>query len=215
LKFQISNFKLLLALIVCALIILNGCSGSHEYSEENDESENEKGIQIVEIAKEEQKNEMYSTSNDSTFYYWLNNQIHTLENFSKCNIFAMNVLYKAGCKCPEVNVTTYDLMDTTMFGDILPLVKVSDGKNILKGDLLDIYKSMLDYKLYYHSNDEYFQLNLFRNIFYTSVILKEYEWAAEFLKNYMSELSHVQREDMIHYSQAILKEKILIKLWKK
>ena len=79
----------------------------------------------------------------------------------------------------------------------------SRNENFYK-DLLNIYKSMLKHKLYYHSNIEYFQLNLFRNMFYTSVILKEYEWATEFLKKYISKLSHEQREDMIHYSQAIL-----------
>jgi hypothetical protein len=55
---------------------------------------------------------MYSISEDTAFLYWLDNQIITLNNSTKCNIFALNVLYKAGFKCPEINTLTYDLRDT-------------------------------------------------------------------------------------------------------
>ncbi len=84
------------------------------------------------------------------------------------------------------------------------LTRVAAGNENFYRDLMDIYKSMLLHKLYYHSKKENFQLNLFRNMFYTSVILKDYEWAADFLKKYINELSAEQQEDMINYSQAIL-----------
>lgn len=150
------------------IIILNGCSGSGEYSEEKDEHNDDtklsgsvseleierKGNLILNIAREEQKNEMYSSANDSTYLYWINNPM--FGTFSKCNIFAMNVLYKAGCKCPYENVTTYDLMDTSRFNDILPVIKMNEDVKIFKGDLLIWNGHVIIFESYvYESNNEY------------------------------------------------------------
>lgn len=143
-----SNFKFLFAVVLAGSLILNGCSGSGEISEEKNEHADDteyrdpvselemerKGNKILETAREEQKNEMYATANDSAFLYWINDPL--FGNFSKCNVFAINVLYKAGCKCPYENVTTYDLMDTSRFTDILSIVRVNEGAKILKGDLI-------------------------------------------------------------------------------
>jgi len=172
LKFKISNFKFFAVAIISVLFVLSGCSGSGEYSEEKDDSENNnkvkskttgstseleierKGIQIVETAKEEQKNEMYSSSNDSTYLYWINSPIYG--NFSKCNIFAMNVLFKAGCKCPDENTTTYDLMDTSRFNDFLPVIKVDEGERMFKGDLVIWNGHVIIFESYvYEGNNEY------------------------------------------------------------
>ena len=48
------------------------------------------------------------------------------------------------------------------------------------------------------------QANLFRNIFYTAVVLKKYEWAEAFLNDYHSYLLPEQREDMFNYTKAVL-----------
>jgi len=94
------------------------------------------GMKVINAAKEEQINPMYSTSHDSTYLYWLNNELLLLKNNSKCNIFAMNVLFKSGCRYPEENVLTYDLMDTSKFTDILPVIQFTDEGDLEKGDLI-------------------------------------------------------------------------------
>jgi len=165
-------FKLFCVLVMTGFIVLNGCSGSGNYSEEKDEYENsnkdkskttssiselemeKKRTQIVETAREEQQNEMYSSSNDSTYLYWINNPVYG--KFSKCNIFVMNVLYKAGCKCPYENVTTYDLMDTLRFNEILPVINISEGEKLLKGDLIIWNGHVIIFESYvYEKNTEF------------------------------------------------------------
>ncbi len=94
------------------------------------------GAAIINIAKDEQQNEMYSPSVSDTYLYWLDNRLIELNHATKCNIFALNVLYKAGFKTPSVNALTRDLIDTSKFSDILPVVGVSDPEAAAKGDLI-------------------------------------------------------------------------------
>ena len=116
----------------------------YEEKEKNDENiekyqkENknlEDGDLIIKTAKLEQKNEMYSPDVDSTLLYWISKVI-ALKNHSKCNIFALNTLYKAGFKCPKQNARTVDLMNETLFSDILPVINISSLDEIKKGDLI-------------------------------------------------------------------------------
>ena len=131
--------------------IISACSASNDRSDKSDENNKSGSIENTEsyssvynkinkTAEEEQLNPMYSISEDTAFLYWLDNQIITLNNSTKCNIFALNVLYKAGFKCPEINTLTYDLMDTSRFKDIFPLINFeneSDLRNkIRQGDLI-------------------------------------------------------------------------------
>jgi hypothetical protein len=88
--------------------------------------------------------------------------------------------------------------------DNISVTKLSNGKEKFYKELMDIYKAILYHKLYLHSKKEYFQVNLFRNMFYTAMILKEYKWAENFLEDYLDKLSPEQREDMCHYSRTIL-----------
>lgn len=41
-------------------------------------------------------------------------------------------------------------------------------------------------------------------MFYTAVIQKEFKWAEKFIKEHINELSPEQKEDMEHYSKAVL-----------
>ena len=140
-------------LFLIQVIYFSGCSGSDNTDEEyenipkdkeNTEVQKPTGSEtasemiwekISKIAEEEQQNEMYSRSKDSTYIYWLNDQLMILENSSKCNIFALNVLYRSGCKCPDENALTYDLMDTLRFNDIFPVIYKSNDDNIYFEDL--------------------------------------------------------------------------------
>ncbi|MBK6770554.1 MAG: hypothetical protein IPG78_00105 [Ignavibacteria bacterium] len=131
--------------------IISACSASNDRSDKSEENNKPGSIENTEsyssvfnkinkTAEEEQLNPMYSISEDTTFLYWLGNQIITLNNSTKCNIFALNVLYKAGFKCPEINTLTYDLMDTSRFKDIFPLINFEDETDLVNkirpGDLI-------------------------------------------------------------------------------
>jgi len=131
------------------IFLLSGCMASkdnkrYEEKEKNDESmekyqrENknlEDGDLIIKTAKLEQNNEMYSPETDSTSLYWINKVI-AIKNHSKCNIFALNTLYKAGFNCPKQNARTVDLMNESLFSDILPIINISSLEDIKKGDLI-------------------------------------------------------------------------------
>ena len=130
---------------------ITACSASNDRTDKSEENNKPGSIENTEsyssvfnkinkTAEEEQLNPMYSISEDTTFLYWLGNQIITLNNSTKCNIFALNVLYKAGFKCPEINTLTYDLMDTSRFKDIFPLINFEDETDLVNkirpGDLI-------------------------------------------------------------------------------
>jgi hypothetical protein len=131
-------------LILC--IYISACSSSRtdddqpENTTTNNPTENTydetAGAAIISIAKDEQHNEMYSPAVVSTYLYWLDNKLISLNNATKCNIFALNVLYKAGFKTPKVNALTRDLVDTSKFEDVFPVVGVSDPEAASKGDLI-------------------------------------------------------------------------------
>ena len=111
-----------------------------ETSETNENAgnttDNAAGNAIINIAKVEQQKEMYKPSVDSTHLYWLNNRLILLKHATKCNIFALNVLYKAGFKTPTVNALKHDLVDTSKFHDIFPVVGICNSEKCRKGDLI-------------------------------------------------------------------------------
>jgi hypothetical protein len=136
-KHRFSLFILLFA----GSVILVGCSGSKTTESEEEETpeisyKEAYGAVILSKAEEEQQNDMYTKSNDLTYLYWLENKPIHLKNRTKCNVYAINVLYKAGFKTPKTNVLTYDLVDTDKFTDILPVVGISDPESAKKGDLI-------------------------------------------------------------------------------
>ena len=149
------NRKLLyISLIFSLSIYLTGCfpaSRTEEDTEETTETTTEdkkveekdkevtdvsdaSGAKIMRIAASEQNIEWYSPSVDSTYLYWLNNQLIVLNGSTKCNIFALNVLYKSGFKTPKVNALCRDLVDKDKFTDILPIVGVKDISSAKNGD---------------------------------------------------------------------------------
>ena len=145
-------------------IIISGCSASKENKSETKETKTEEeevyeesdyaGTQIIKVAMEEQKNRMYSTLSDTSVLYWLDFDTLYLAGFSKCNIYALNVLHKSGFKCPEENVRTYDLMDTSRFNDILPIIKFKDETDLRKGDLIVWDGHVIIYESYVYINDD-------------------------------------------------------------
>ncbi len=150
------NRKLLyIALFISFSLYITGCfpaSRTEEDNEETTETTEEKkdeeknnevtdqseasGGKIMKIAASEQNKGMYSPSEDTTYLYWLNNQLIILNGATKCNIFALNVLFKSGFKTPKVNALCRDLVDKDKFTDILPIVGVKDISSVQKGDLI-------------------------------------------------------------------------------
>ena len=168
--------KILLIVTFSGIIFIAGCSGSGNTDEDSenyksgkkenakintDKSSETLWINISAIAKAEQQNDMYQRLKDSTYLYWLNNELIILENSTKCNIFALNVLFKAGCKCPEQNTLTYDLMDTSKFNDIFPVIKINKNDTldldlIQKGDLIIWNGHVIISESIMNINDKYY-----------------------------------------------------------
>lgn len=134
--------KYLFLPFLAAVMYLSGCTSSKQTEEENTnntevtETEETGGAAIINAAKAEQDNEMYSPGVESTYLYWLDNKLIKLNGSTKCNIYALNVLYKSGFKTPKVNALTRDLVDTEKFTDILPVVGIQSTDDVKKGDLI-------------------------------------------------------------------------------
>lgn len=135
------NIKKYLAVFLSFVILfyIYGCSSSKTTDEENNQTteiEGTEGGVIINAAKAEQDNEMYSPQTEDTYLYWLNNKLIKLKGTTKCNIFALNVLFKSGFKTPTENALTRDLVDTDKFTDILPVIGIQTTDNAKKGDLI-------------------------------------------------------------------------------
>jgi hypothetical protein len=168
------KINLRILLLFLAVLFVSGCSASKDFKhDENKNKDKTKkktipieyknlsdGEIIIKVAKEEQKNEMYSKDVDSTYLYWLNNKLILLKNQSKCNIFALNTLSKAGFKCPGQNALTYDLMNKTLFGKILPIVDISSPEDIKKGDLLVWYGHVIIFDSLIKIDKDFYALSI-------------------------------------------------------
>jgi len=163
------NFKFLHAglIIILFAVYFYGCSGSSETKESDipeKTPEKESGFTstestvILNIAKEEQENYMYSPEVDSTYLYWTNNELVILNGSTKCNIFALNVLFRSGYKTPESNALSADLYDTANFTDILPVTGVSDFSKAEKGDLIVWSYHVIIFDSIVKINEEYYAL---------------------------------------------------------
>ena len=122
--------------------LMAGCSSSRDSGKEDNEREKEFAVtgsyaqEIFGAALQEQANPMYRKEADTTILYWIGNYTAELSGYTKCNIFALNVLKKAGFRTPETNCTTADLFDTARFNDILPVISVNEHVSALPGDLI-------------------------------------------------------------------------------
>lgn len=143
-----------ICLVITIAFLLSGCVASPRHpkfekedkdtvsvnsdnnQEFNSDNSEEGGNQIIKTALLEREKEMYSPSADTTFLYWLKNKPIFLHNTTKCNIFALNTLYRAGYKTPRTNALSRDLYNDDLFQDIMPVVKLNSISEILKGDLV-------------------------------------------------------------------------------
>ncbi|MDD5361570.1 MAG: hypothetical protein PHN88_05530 [Ignavibacteria bacterium] len=158
-------------LFLLTALIISGCIASprHPRYENNDNRDTvsindyeniEPGLNdgdlIIKTALKEQKNEMYSPDADTTYLYWLKYKPIYLRKSTKCNIFALNTLYKAGFKTPKTNALSRDLYNESLFTDLIPVVRFRSLEDIQRGDLV-IWKShvIIFEKLVYLDDDPY------------------------------------------------------------
>jgi hypothetical protein len=94
------------------------------------------GDLIFKYAFSEQKKSMYDRNSEYVFLYWLKNKKLSLKGSTKCNIFAINTLYRAGFLTPKQNARTKDLMNERLFNDVFPVEDVSKPSQLVKGDLI-------------------------------------------------------------------------------
>ncbi len=78
------------------------------------------------------------------------------------------------------------------------------GKEGFYKNLMGIYEMMIRENLLAPNENDYIQTNLFRNIFYTAVILKRYEWAEDFIGRFSSKIHPEQKDSMFYYSRAMI-----------
>jgi hypothetical protein len=122
-----------------SFLIFIGCSSSEPDKKENEEvnKENESShASIINVGFEEQKNPMYSRSSDSSILYNTGKLHSGLSGYTKCNIFALNVIYKSGYKCPDEYLLCKDFFDTTRYGEFFPFVRLSSLLEIQAADLI-------------------------------------------------------------------------------
>lgn len=94
------------------------------------------GDLILKYAFKEQRKPMYAKNSEYVYLYWLKNKKLSLKGRTKCNIFAINTLFRAGFLCPKQNARTSDLVNESLFNDVLPVVDVSKPSQLEKGDLI-------------------------------------------------------------------------------
>lgn len=68
--------------------------------------------------------------------------------------------------------------------------------------LMEIYRHMLNKDIYKFKDDDYLQINLFRNMYYTALALKERQWAKDFIDKHHAELNPDYRDDATHLAYA-------------
>lgn len=144
------TIKLKNYLTICvsiAALYFSACSSSQQsesddkYEHEQTKSEvttgsSEAGVLLMNTAKSEQQNKMYSRESDSVYLYWTNEYISGLAGNTKCNVFALNVLYDAGFLTPSTNALCRDLFDTNNYRDVLPFISEGDINKAERGDLI-------------------------------------------------------------------------------
>ncbi|MBX7042715.1 MAG: hypothetical protein K1X85_07415 [Ignavibacteria bacterium] len=124
------------------VISVAGCSSSKKVAERNvnesvsEEYASEEYYSILELAKSEQLKPMYEIDADTTLLYWLGDLPLELTGYTKCNVFALNVLMKARFMTPSENCTTAELFDPLLYSDILPVVSANLIGKARPGDLI-------------------------------------------------------------------------------
>lgn len=84
------------------------------------------------------------------------------------------------------------------------ITRIRMGINRSREDLMEVYELMISEATFSVTKKKFIQANLFRNIFYTALLLKRIKWAENFADKYSEFLLPEQRPDMINYTGSML-----------
>ncbi len=120
----------------------------------------------------------FTNNNDDDFYFEYKSLIHRQWNtFTKG---AKYILY--------INLSTFCSF------------KIEDGKIDFRKELFSLYERMLNENFYIFAENGYFDINLWRQILLTAVLLKKYEWSSDFIQRHKGSLSPETRSDTVNLS---------------
>lgn len=71
-------------------------------------------------------------------------------------------------------------------------------------DLFEIYNVFVDEEMYLSPRNQYFYPDLFRNIIFHALRLKEYKWCRSFVENYSPALHPDLRKSMLNFSLSLI-----------
>ncbi len=84
------------------------------------------------------------------------------------------------------------------------ITRIRMGIKRSREDLMEVYELMISEATFSVTKKKFIQANLFRNIFYTALLLKRIKWAENFADKYSEFLLPEQRPDMINYTGSML-----------
>jgi len=82
--------------------------------------------------------------------------------------------------------------------------KSNEGDRSFDNELVYLYKQMLQFKLFGHSEEDYFDLAHYRNMLLASFDVNDLDFAESLVNEYSAYLNPQFREDMVNYSKAKL-----------
>jgi hypothetical protein len=128
-----------------------------------------------------------------SIYYYMSKSLMDYNDFESFNKFYQLV---------ESNYIYFGKLERyTLY---LFLNNVASNTKAGKAVLLDIYKSMLEKKIYKAGENGYLNYMLFSFILTNAIHKKELEWAEGFIDKYIGEIEPAYQENMMHYSKAHL-----------
>jgi hypothetical protein len=86
----------------------------------------------------------------------------------------------------------------------LIIQKIERGNREYYSDLLELYRILLKHGLYKEEGDPFMRVEMFRNIMFTGLFLKDFEWTEKFISEYVNELTTEHRDNMYYLSLANL-----------
>ncbi len=109
------------------------------------------------------------------------------------------------------NIIEYSEMINTdelhfLFGRLIDYCvnNCNEGKAEYYVELFNAYGIMLRKRYYTNSSNKYISLDLFRNIFQTSIRINNLSWAEDFINKYIKELHPQNRDSMYNYCYAYI-----------
>jgi hypothetical protein len=82
--------------------------------------------------------------------------------------------------------------------------KIERGNTEMYHELFDIYKNLIKSGLYRSPDTLFMRIEMFRNILFTGLTIKEYDWTEKFVNSYVDELSPEFRDNMRNQALAYI-----------